>query len=99
MTVIETKDLTIRFGDFTAVNHVSMSIERGEVFGLLGPNGSGKTTIIKALCGLVKISSGSGTLLGLDVRQHAAEVRQRIGYMSQRFGLYEDLAVRENIEF
>ena len=99
MTVIETKDLTIRFGDFTAVDHVSMSIERGEVFGLLGPNGSGKTTIIKALCGLVKISAGSGNLLGLDVRQRAAEIRQRIGYMSQRFGLYEDLAVRENIEF
>ncbi len=99
MTVIETKDLTIRFGDFTAVDHVSMSIERGEVFGLLGPNGSGKTTIIKALCGLVKISAGSGNLLGLDVRQRAAEIRQRIGYMSQRFGLYEDLTVRENIEF
>ena len=99
MPVIETKDLTIRFGDFTAVDHVSISIERGEVFGLLGPNGSGKTTIIKALCGLVKIASGSGRLLDLDVRQHAAEVRQRIGYMSQRFGLYEDLTVRENIEF
>lgn len=99
MPVIETKDLTIRFGDFTAVDHVSISIERGEVFGLLGPNGSGKTTIIKALCGLVKIASGSCRLLDLDVRQHAAEVRQRIGYMSQRFGLYEDLTVRENIEF
>ena len=99
MPVIETKDLTIRFGDFTAVDKVSMSIERGEVFGLLGPNGSGKTTIIKALCGLVKIASGSGRLLDLDVRQQAAEVRQRIGYMSQRFGLYEDLTVCENIEF
>ena len=91
MPVIETKQLTIRFGDFTAVDQVSLSIERGEVFGLLGPNGSGKTTIIKALCGLVRIASGSARLLDLDVRQHAAEVRQRIGYMSQRFGLYEDL--------
>lgn len=99
LTAISTRHLTIRFGDFTAVNDVSFEVGRGEVFGLLGPNGSGKTTIIKSLCGLVRIASGEGRLLGLDVRRDASAIRQRIGYMSQRFGLYEDLTVRENIEF
>ncbi len=97
--VIETREISIRFGSFTAVDGVSLTVERGEVFGLLGPNGSGKTTLIKALCGLVKISGGEGRLLGMDVRKEAPEIRRRIGYMSQRFGLYEDLTVRENIEF
>ena len=97
--VITAENITIRFVDFTAVREVSLSVQRGEIFGFLGPNGSGKTTLIKALCGLVPIASGSGTILGLDVRTHAFDVKRRIGYMSQKFGLYEDLTVSENIDF
>ena len=100
MTVaISAEHLTIRFGAFTAVNDVSFEIAKGEVFGFLGPNGSGKTTIIKALCGLLTPSSGTGTILGMDIRKDAAEIKRHVGYMSQRFGLYEDLTVAENIEF
>jgi ABC-2 type transport system ATP-binding protein len=97
--VITAEDLTIRFGSFTAVNAVSFSIGKGEVFGFLGPNGSGKTTIIKALCGLLTPTSGTGTILGMDIRRDAAEIKRHVGYMSQRFGLYEDLTVAENISF
>jgi ABC-2 type transport system ATP-binding protein len=97
--VIETDALTVKFGNFTAVDHVSIRVERGEVFGFLGPNGSGKTTLIKALCGLVRITSGQGKLFGLDVVRNTAEIKQRVGYMSQKFGLYEDLTVRENLDF
>jgi ABC-2 type transport system ATP-binding protein len=96
---ISADELTIRFGAFTAVDHVSFAIERTELFGFLGPNGSGKTTIIKALCGLLKPSSGTGTVLGLDIRKHGGEIKQHVGYMSQKFGLYEDLTVTENLEF
>jgi len=100
MTAAITADhLTIRFGSFTAVNDVSFSVDKGEIFGFLGPNGSGKTTIIKALCGLLRPTEGGGTILGMDVRQHAAEIKCRVGYMSQKFGLYEDLTVEENIGF
>ncbi len=100
MTAVITADhLTIRFGSFTAVKDVSFSIERGEVFGFLGPNGSGKTTIIKALCGLLPPTEGGGTILGMDIRKDAAEIKRNIGYMSQKFGLYEDLTVAENIAF
>jgi len=91
--------LTIRFGSFTAVNDVSFAVPQGEIFGFLGPNGSGKTTLIKALCGLLVPSSGSGTILGMDIRRDAAEIKRRVGYMSQKFGLYEDLTVGENIAF
>jgi len=97
--VITAEHLTIRFGSLTAVNDVSFEIGRGELFGFMGPNGSGKTTIIKALCGLVRPIEGTGTILGMDVRNHAAEIRRRVGYMSQKFGLYEDLTVAENISF
>jgi len=97
--VITSDKITIRFGEFTAVREVSLRVERGEIFGFLGPNGSGKTTLIKALCGLIPITSGGGTILGLDVRKNAFEVKRRIGYMSQKFGLYEDLTVGENIDF
>jgi ABC-2 type transport system ATP-binding protein len=97
--VIDVADLTIRFGNFTAVERVSFAVERGEVFGFLGPNGSGKTTIIKALCGLVRTASGRGRVFGLDSQTEPEKIRRRIGYMSQKFGLYEDLTVEENLNF
>jgi len=100
MTAIIVADhLTIRFGSFTAVNDVSLEVEKGEIFGFLGPNGSGKTTLIKALCGLLTPTEGTGRILGMDIRQDAAEIRRHVGYMSQKFGLYEDLTVAENIAF
>jgi ABC-2 type transport system ATP-binding protein len=97
--VISAEDLTIKFGNFTAVDSVSFAVERSELFGFLGPNGSGKTTIIKTLCGLIKPTSGTGTILGMDIRKHAGDIKQHVGYMSQKFGLYEDLTVNENIDF
>ncbi|MGA8108666.1 MAG: ABC transporter ATP-binding protein [Acidobacteriaceae bacterium] len=98
-TVIAADHLTIRFGTFTAVSDVSFAIGKGELFGFLGPNGSGKTTIIKALCGLLRPSEGTGRILGMDIRRDAAEIRRHVGYMSQKFGLYEDLTVAENLAF
>jgi ABC-2 type transport system ATP-binding protein len=97
--IIEADHLTIRFGSFTAVDDVSFQIGKGELFGFLGPNGSGKTTIIKALCGLLPPTQGTGRILGMDIRKDAAEIRRRVGYMSQKFGLYEDLTVAENLAF
>lgn len=98
MTVpIEVRKLTKRFGDFTAVNSITFDVRAGEVFGFLGANGAGKTTAIKMLIGLLSPSSGSASVAGFDVLTQADEVRRRIGYMSQRFSLYEDLTVRENI--
>jgi len=97
--VIEADHLTIRFGAVTAVNGVSFAVAKGEIFGFLGPNGSGKTTIIKALCGLLTPSEGTGRILGMDTRKEAADIRHHVGYMSQKFGLYEDLTVAENIAF
>jgi ABC-2 type transport system ATP-binding protein len=100
MTPVITADgLTIRFGSFTAVEDVSFQIGKGELFGFLGPNGSGKTTIIKALCGLIVPSEGTGMILGMDIRKHSTEIRRHVGYMSQKFGLYEDLTVAENLTF
>jgi ABC-2 type transport system ATP-binding protein len=91
--------LTIRFGSFTAVDNVSFAVPAGEIFGFLGPNGSGKTTIIRALCGLLRPSGGGGSILGMDIRKDGPEIKRHVGYMSQKFGLYEDLTVAENIAF
>ncbi len=96
---VETHDLTRRFGTLTAVQQLNLTIERGEVFGLLGPNGSGKTTTIRMLCGLLEPSAGRAMVAGIDVTLAPDEIKQRIGYMSQRFGLYEDLTAAENLDF
>ena len=98
-TAIAVKDLVKRFGRFTAVDHVSFEVREGEIFGFLGPNGSGKSTTIRMLCGLLTPSSGSGTVVGLDIVRQASAIQRRIGYMSQKFSLYQDLTVQENIEF
>jgi ABC-2 type transport system ATP-binding protein len=93
------RDLTKRFGSFTAVDRVSFSVRPGEVFGFLGSNGAGKTTVIRILCGLLVPTSGEARVLGLDAAAEPEAVKRRIGYMSQRFSLYEDLTVRQNLRF
>jgi len=96
---VETHDLTRRFGSVTAVEKLTLRIATGEVFGLLGPNGSGKTTTIRMLCGLLEPSEGGASVAGIDVTVAPERIKQRIGYMSQKFGLYEDLTVAENLDF
>jgi ABC-2 type transport system ATP-binding protein len=96
---ISADHLVRNFGNFTAVGDVSFQVKRGEIFGFLGPNGSGKTTVIKMLTGLLPLTGGSAIVQGLDVRTHPEEVRERIGYMSQKFSLYDDLTVAENLQF
>jgi ABC-2 type transport system ATP-binding protein len=96
---VEVEDLCKRFGEFTAVDHVSFSIARGEIFGFLGPNGAGKSTTIRILCGLLAPSSGRALVAGYDVAEAPETVRAHIGYMSQKFSLYDDLRVEENLDF
>lgn len=97
--VIAVHDLTKRFGDRTVVDHVSIDVSRGEILGFLGPNGSGKTTTIRMLCGLLEADDGSGTCLGFDVRTQSDAIKRQVGYMTQRFSLYEDLSIAENLDF
>jgi len=96
---IEVNDLEKRFGDFTAVDHVNFSVRSGEIFGFLGANGAGKSTTIRMLCGLLTSTSGTATVAGYDINREPEKVKTHIGYMSQRFSLYDDLTVRENISF
>jgi ABC-2 type transport system ATP-binding protein len=99
VTAVEIRELTKRFGAFTAVDRVSLSVSEGEIFGFLGANGAGKSTTIRMLCGLLKPTSGTGLVLGVDVAQDPEGVKRRIGYMSQRFSLYDDLTVAQNLRF
>ncbi len=96
---IETFDLTRQFGSFTAVDKINFYIPKGEIFGLLGPNGAGKTTTIRMLCGIISPSSGNGTVLGFDIQKESEEIKKNIGYMSQKFSLYDDLTALENLNF
>jgi ABC-2 type transport system ATP-binding protein len=96
---VEVLGLTKKFGDFTAVDHVTFAVEPGEVLGYLGPNGSGKTTTIRMLCGLIKPTEGTARIMGIDITKDPEAVKPHIGYMSQKFALYDDLTVMENLQF
>jgi len=97
--VIDVQNLTKKFGGRAVVRNLSMQVKRGSIYGFLGPNGSGKTTTIRMLCGLLTPDGGSGTCLGYDIRTQTDKIKSRVGYMTQRFSLYQDLSVRENLEF
>jgi ABC-2 type transport system ATP-binding protein len=96
---IEVRGLTKRYGKRAVVDHIDLAVPRGRIVGFLGPNGSGKTTTIRMLCGLLTPDEGSGTTLGLDLRTRAPDIKRRVGYMTQRFSLYEDLSIEENLDF
>src|SRR5712671_1711462 len=98
-TMIECEGLTRRFGQFTAVDHVSFKVGKGAIFGFLGPNGSGKSTVIRMLCGLLEPSDGRGSIAGFDVARQTDQIKSLIGYMSQKFSLYDELTVYENLQF
>src|SRR6059036_864140 len=97
--MIEVDRLTKRFGAFTAVDHVSFSVAKGSIFGFLGPNGSGKSTVIRMLCGILQPSEGKASVGGIDVSEATDELKEIIGYMSQKFSLYDELTVHENLQF
>src|SRR5580765_6327900 len=97
--MIECENLTRRFGNFTAVDHVSFKIDKGSIFGFLGPNGSGKSTVIRMLCGLLQPTEGIGRIDGFDVTKQTDDIKNLIGYMSQKFSLYDELTVFENLQF
>jgi ABC-2 type transport system ATP-binding protein len=97
--VIDVHGVTKKFGARTVVNNISMQVRHGEIYGFLGPNGSGKTTFLRMLCGLLKPDGGEGTCLGLNFRSESLEIKKRVGYMTQKFSFYEDLTVEENLDF
>lgn len=97
--IIDVKGVTKRFGERTVVNDIGLQVRRGEIYGFLGPNGSGKTTFIRMLCGLLHADAGSGTCLGYDIITQSREIKKHVGYMTQRFSFYEDLSIAENLDF
>ena len=97
--VIDVRDVTKKFGDRVVVNNIAMQVRHGEIYGFLGPNGSGKTTFLRMLCGLLKADGGEGSCLDFDFRTQSAEIKKHIGYMTQRFSFYEDLTIEENLDF
>src|SRR4029453_15549063 len=98
-SVIEVRGMTKRFGELTAVDHVDLTVAAGEIYGFLGPNGSGKTTFLRMLCGLLRADDGSGRVLGHDVIAESEAIKQEVGYMTQRFSFWEDLSIEENLVF
>jgi ABC-2 type transport system ATP-binding protein len=97
--VIDVQGITKRFGNRTVVNNIPLQVRRGEIYGFLGPNGSGKTTFLRMLCGLLRPDGGSGRCLGFDIRSESSEIKKHVGYMTQRFSFYEDLTIEENLDF
>jgi ABC-2 type transport system ATP-binding protein len=93
------RDVTKKFGARTVVNDIAMQVRPGEIYGFLGPNGSGKTTFLRMLCGLLKADGGEGSCLGFDFRTQSAEIKKHVGYMTQKFSFYEDLSIEENLDF
>lgn len=98
-TIINIESITKSYGDVVALNNLTLSVKKGEMFGLVGPDGAGKTTTIRILCGLIGFEKGKAELLGQDVKKHSSEIQKKIGYLSQKFSLYGDLSIDENIEF
>jgi ABC-2 type transport system ATP-binding protein len=98
-TIIDVRGLTKRYGGRTVVDRVSMQVKRGQIYGFLGPNGSGKTTTIRMLCGLLTPDEGEGSCLGFDIRHQARQIKRQVGYMTQKFGMYDDLSIEENLDF
>src|SRR5258705_2211984 len=97
--VVEVRGMTKRFGEITAMDHVNLTMRAGEIFGFLGPNGSGKTTFLRMLCGLLRADEGSGQVLGHDVIAESEAIKREVGYMTQRFSFWEDLSIQENLDF